>query len=167
MRNKVSQILNRFMPKYTASTIRKEIQCEFAFLFAEYGYSIHQCYFEKFDYWDVALVSYSERMKIWISSERYVTLYLAIPSEPYLVSVEEVVAHFMDTPALRRWCNYEVNGKGIKLCAHFLREYYSTLREIVDQMDWHLTEELLNKSQELFIEQWKYEDDCWTRKLES
>lgn len=164
MRKKPSQILAWLMPKYTATTIKKEIQREFAFLFIEYGYNIHQCYFEKFDYWDVALVSYSERMKIWVSSERYVTLYLTVLSEPNLISVEEVIARFMNNPALRQWCNYEVNGKGIKRCARFLRKYYPVLREVIDQMDWHLTEELLNTKQDPITGQWEYEDDCWVRR---
>jgi len=78
--------------------------------------------------------------------------------------VEEVLAQFTNNSALRHWCNYEVDGKGIKRCARFLRKHYSVLREIIDQMNWDLTEERLNKKQKPLIGRWEYEDDCWGRR---
>ena len=165
-------LLSRIIPPYTHVTMLRHVQKHFDFLFREHGYSIYTCYFDRFDYWDVLLVSHTERLGIWVSSERYVTLYLCLPSkeeekgfEAKVAPVQEVVATAMNNPALREYCGYRSGERGIKICAQFLKKYYSTLKDFAEQKNWLLEKKCLERISKgaLLAGHWQYEEPCWVR----
>jgi len=167
----INLLLSWIIPPYTHVTMLRHVQKHFDFLFRKYNYSISACYFDRFDYWDVLLASRTERLGIWVSSERYVTLYLCVPSEERkgfkakMVPVQEVIAMAMNNPALRECCGYKSGERGIKTCARFLKKYYPTLKDFVEQKNWWLDKEFLESTpkEAPLVGHWKYEKPCWVR----
>lgn len=171
--NMINLLLSRLFPPYTPEAVLRDVQKHFDFLFKEHGYSIHTCYFDRFDYWDILLVSHAEGLGIWISSERYVTLYLHLPPEKEegkglkakAVPVQDVIAMAMNNPTLREYCGYRSGERGIKKCAQFLKKYYSTLKNFAEQKGWLLEKDFLERAKigEALVGHWKYEKPCWVR----
>ncbi len=156
--------------EYTPTAVIRDVRKQFDFLFRQHGYSVHNCYFDRFDYWGVLLVSHSENLGIWVSSERYVTLYLSLPVkrsaalEPKAVSIPETIALALGESNLRETCGYESAGRGIKKCAHFLKTHYLVLRRLAEQKNWLLDEASLEaKRGKPIVGHWKYEGSCWIR----
>ncbi len=148
----------------------RDVRKHLDFLFRRYGYTVYACYFDKFDYWNVLLVSRTERLGIWVSSERYITLYLYLPTkkrggfESRAIPIQDVIAMAVNNPALRESCGYESGEKGVKRCAQFLKKYYPILKNFAKQKDWLLKETFLEKAGEVpLIGHWKHEDPCWVR----
>lgn len=167
----VDLLLARIFPPYTPMDMLHDVQKYFDFLFGTYGYFIYTCYFDRFDYWDVLLVSHAERLGIWVSSERYITLYLCLPAKGWggfatkAISVQEAIATAVNSPALRESCGYKSGGRGIKRCAQFLKKYYPILRSFAEEKGWLLEKSSLEeiKKEAPLVGHWKYEKPCWVR----
>ena len=166
-------LLFRLFSPYTHVTVLRYVHKYFDFLFKNYGYSIYACYFDRFDYWDILLASSSERLGIWVSSERYVTLYLHLPPRKVeregfkaeVIPIQEVIAMAMNNPILREYCGYRSGERGIKTCAQFLKKYYSALKNFAEQEGWLLEKAFLERIQKgsPLVGHWKYEEPCWVR----
>ena len=169
----IDLLLSRIFPPYTPEVMLRDVQKHFDFLFKKYMYYIHACYFDRFDYWDILLASHAERLGIWVSSERYVTLYLYLPPEKEerkgfkakAVPVQEVIAMATNNPALREYCGYRSGERGIKICAQFLKKYYPALKNFAEQKGWLLEKNFLERTQNgaPLVGHWKYEKPCWVR----
>ena len=160
----LEEVSNVLAPKTTPAVIQRSVQREFSFLLQRYQYAIHRCYFERFDYWGVALASYTERMMLWVSSQRYVTTYLVLPSDS-VIAVTKVIARFTGEPKLHERRKYQADLRGIKQSARFMKRYYPTLRNVVEEMNWYLSKERLDQERERRPEigLWLYDQGCWVK----
>jgi len=170
----VNSLLSWIFPLYTPMDMLCDVRKHLDFLFRKYGYFIYTCYFDRFDYWAVLLVSHAERLGIWVSSERYITLYLCLPAkgrssfEAKAIPVQEAIAIALNDPVLRKSCGYKSGSRGIKRCARFLKKYYPILRDFAEEKGWLLEQSSLEeiKKEAPLVGHWKYEEPCWVREDE-
>lgn len=171
LKRAVQSLLSWIFPPRTPATIVRDVQHHFNFLFREYGYSVYACYFDKFDYWNVLLASRAEMLGIWVSSERYITLYLYLPPKKRedfnanAIPIQDVIAMAMNNATLRESCGYESDERGMKKYAQFLKKYYPTLKNFAEQKGWLLEETSLEKAkmEVPLVGRWKYEEPCWVQ----